>query len=139
MNPKALLVVSAASETVVGAALVAAPSAPVSILLGTALDAGGVVVARVAGAALVALGAACWLTRNEGRGGAGRGVVAAMMVYDVGAAAILLHAGLAVGLAGIGLWPAVVLHLGLAVWCGVCLGVKRVSADTGGTDTSGEA
>ena len=40
-----------------------------------------------------------------------------MLIYDVAAAALLAYAGLALSLVGIALWPAVVLHAALAVWC----------------------
>lgn len=40
-----------------------------------------------------------------------------MVVYNVAAAAILTLAGLGAGPAGIALWPAVVLHAALALWC----------------------
>jgi hypothetical protein len=47
-----------------------------------------------------------------------------VLTYDVGAAVILAYTGLFVNLVGIALWPAVVLHAALAVWCVVCLWVK---------------
>jgi hypothetical protein len=36
---------------------------------------------------------------------------------------------------GVGLWPAVILHLALGIWCFVCL--KRASKPTGIKDTKG--
>lgn len=122
MNPRALLIVTAVIESATGAALVAAPSLPASLLLGSALEGVGPVVARVAGSALIALSVACWLAREAGASVAGRGVVAGLMVYDVGAAAVLVHAGLALGAHGVALWPAVGIHAGMAAWCGACLG-----------------
>ena len=115
---KNLLVVTACLETITGVALMVSPAAPVSLLLGTALDTPvGLVVARVAGAALLALGIACWLARDDGRSVAGRGVVAAMTLYNLAAVTVLLYAGLGLKLSAIGLWSAVVLHITLAVWC----------------------
>jgi hypothetical protein len=119
---KSLLVVTALIEAVAGVALTVSPAPPVSLLLGAALDtAGGLVVARVAGGALLALGLACWLARAGGQDRAARGIVAAMLLYNVAVAAVLAHARLGFKLSGIGLWPAVVLHLALAVWCIACL------------------
>lgn len=119
---KTLLIVSAWLEAVTGVALVASPALPVWLLVGAALDTpAGLVVARVAGAALLSLGLACWLVRDDGRGGAARGLVAAMLLYNVAAVVVLLHARLILNLSGIGLWPAVFLHLALSVWCIGCL------------------
>jgi hypothetical protein len=119
---KSLLIVTAALEAATGLALLIAPSVPASVLLGSPLDThGGMVVARMAGAALLALGIACWLARNDGPNRAVRGLVAAMLLYNSAATAVFVHAGLGLRLSGSGLWPAVVLHLALAVWCIACL------------------
>ncbi len=115
---KNLLVVTACLETITGVALMVSPATPVSLLLGTALDTPvGLVLARVAGSALLALGIGCWLARDDGRSVAGRGLVAAILLYNLAAITVLLYAGLGLKLSGIGLWSAVVLHLTLAVWC----------------------
>jgi len=109
-------------EAATGAALIAAPSVPVALLLGVSLNTlGGLALARVAGAALLSLGLACWLARRDGQSRPGRAVVAAMLVYDIAVVAVLAHAKLGLGATGIGLWPAVVLHAALAVWCMACL------------------
>ncbi|MGO8926713.1 MAG: hypothetical protein ACLQU3_07485 [Limisphaerales bacterium] len=119
---KSLLIVIALLEAVTGVALIVAPAPPVLLLVGAALDTtGGLLVARVAGAALLALGLACWLARNDRQGSAARGIVAAMLLYNVAAVAVLVYAGLGLKLSAIGLWPAVVLHGALACWCVVCL------------------
>jgi hypothetical protein len=119
---KTLLIVTASLEAVTGIALLLSPALPVSLLLGAVLDTpGGVTVARVAGAAVLALGIACWLARDDRQSRAARGVVAAMSLYNVAAVTVLAYAGLALGLSGVALRPAVVLHLILAVWCIACL------------------
>jgi len=88
------------------------------VLLGATLDApAAITVARVAGAALLALGVACWLASYDGQSCAARGVVSAMVLYNLGAAIILGIAGLGSHLVGIGLWPAVVLHAAMTGWC----------------------
>ena len=121
-----LLIVTAAAEAATGAALIAAPAALASLLLGASLvSSGAMTVARVAGVAMLSLGLACWLARDEGRTPAGRAIVAAMLLYNVAVAALLAHGGLALGLDGIALWPAALAHVALAAWCGLALRVPQ--------------
>jgi hypothetical protein len=128
MKSKQLLVVTAAAEAATGLALAILPDLTVSLLLGAPLDSpGGLVVARVAGAALLSLGVACWLARNDALSGTARGLIAAMLLYNAGAAAVLIYAGMVLGLSGIGLWPAVLLHAALAVWCLACLWTRQLN------------
>ncbi len=117
-----LLVVTALLEAVTGLALIVSPAPLVSLLAGVALDTmGGLLVARVAGAALLTLGVACWLARDDCGSRAARGLAAAMLLYNAAVAAVLAYAGIALQLTAIGLWPAIVLHVALALWCVVCL------------------
>jgi hypothetical protein len=117
---KPVLTISAAVESATGLALLVTPSVPASLLLGSRLEATvGLTIARIAGAGLLALGIACWLGRDDAVGA--RTMVATMLFYNTAAAAVFTHAGLGLGLFGLGLWPAVVLHLALAIWCIACL------------------
>jgi len=117
---KPLLTISAAVESATGLALLVAPSVPASLLLGSTLEtAVGSTIARIAGAGLFALGIACWLGRGNAVGA--RTLVVAMLFYNTAAAAVFIHAGLGSGVSALGLWPAVVLHLTLAIWCIACL------------------
>lgn len=78
---KILLIATALLETATGVALMASPAIPVSLLFGAPLDAPvGLTVARVAGAALLTLGLACWLARNDGPSRPGRAVISAMLL-----------------------------------------------------------
>src|SRR5262249_36575021 len=88
-------------------------------------------IARVAGAALLAIGVACWLARGDERSPAQLGLLAGVLIYDVAAAVLLAYAGLVLSMVGIALWPAVVLHTALAVWCVLCLWVRPRGECTG--------
>ena len=44
-----------------------------------------------------------------------------MLTYNIAAVVILGHAGLVSGQSGVGLRPAVLLHMALAAWCVACL------------------
>jgi len=124
---KPLLLATAALEAGVGVGLLAAPSAVAQVLLGATLDSPvAMAVARVAGAALLALGVACWLAASDTESCAARGVVSAMALYNLGAVIILAAAGSQWERAGIALWPAVILHAAMTVWCITSLLRKRV-------------
>jgi hypothetical protein len=119
---KPLLIASALIEVGAGLALVCWPSPMVMLLLGSGLDTpAAVALGRLAGAALFALGIACWLAYYDAQSCAARGLVSAMVLYNLGAVVILGAAGIQARPAGVALWPAVVLHLAMAVWC-----VKRL-------------
>ena len=92
------------------------------LLLGAPLETPvALTVARVGGAGLLALGIACWLARGDTQSRAATGLVVAMLLYDVAAVAVLAFAGIGLGLHSVGLWPAVVLHAMMSVWCVMCL------------------
>jgi hypothetical protein len=92
-NPKSLLSVTGAVEAVTGLALLAAPLIVVELLLGAGPGtAAGVTVSRVAGLAVLALGIACWLGRQDATGRAANGLVLAMLLYNVAVVAILVLA-----------------------------------------------
>jgi hypothetical protein len=115
---KYLLILTALFESATGLALLLAPAFVTSLLFGVGLDTPiAWVVARIAGAALLALGLACWLSRDDGRSRSLTGLIAALLLYNVAATAVLVHAGLGLRLTGIALWPAVATHVALAFWC----------------------
>jgi len=119
---KTLHTVTAVIELGAGLALLCVPSPVGVLLLGSPLDTPTALsVARVGGAGLLSLGVACWLARGDSESRAARGLVAAMLLYNVGAVAILAFAGIGFGLHGVALWPAVVLHAVMTVWCVACL------------------
>jgi hypothetical protein len=127
MDAKKLLIVTAFAETGAGVMLLVSPPLVVALLLGASLDgAAALVVARVAGAALLSLGCACWLARNDATNSAVPALVAAMLLYNGVSVAVLAYAAAGARLVGVLTWPAVALHAALAVWCIVCLRSSRV-------------
>ena len=121
MQLNRLLTVTAALEASTGAALMSAPATVARLLLGAAIDAPGLVVARVAGAALFTIGILCWGASNERSGLAARGFVRTLLFYNVAVFVALAHANVALQLTGIGMLPVVTLHAALAAWCIACL------------------
>ena len=96
-----VLVVAAVGEAAMGAALVIVPSLVGHLLLGAEPTGIAVILARVAGIALVALSVACW---------PGTPLIG-MLTYSAAVTLYLAYVGFADGLSGVLLWPAVVLHV----------------------------
>jgi uncharacterized membrane protein YozB (DUF420 family) len=112
---KSILTITALIEGVTGLALAIMPSLVATILLGTSVtDASAILIARLAGTALITIAVACWLSRSNTQSAV---MVKAMLVYNVFSIVLLAYAVLAEGISGPGLWPAVLLHLGLLIWC----------------------
>jgi hypothetical protein len=114
-----LLAVAAGGEAVTGLALAIDPPLVGRLLLGAEPFGAGLPMSRVAGIALLALGLACWPARDAitRRPPALR----AMSTYSVLAMLYLLSLGVRGEWVGRLLWPAVVLHAALTVWCFVVL------------------
>ena len=117
MVVNSLFATTAVIETGAGLALLCLPSAAANLLLGTPLEASAAfTVARVGGAGLLTLGVACWLARGDAKSSAARGLVTAMVIYNLGVAVILGAAGIGSDRVGVVLWPAVVLHTVMTAW-----------------------
>jgi len=112
-----LLKLTAIIEAATGLGLIAVPAIVVRLLLDAEITGASIPLGRVAGVALLALGVACWLARDDTQSRAARGLVSAMVLYNLGAVIILASAGIGLGFIGIALWPAVILHAAMAVWC----------------------
>src|SRR5262245_17254792 len=105
MSKWELLLVTALVEGVTGIALLAAPSLIVELLLGEGLASPqSLVLGRVAGMALVSISVASQLAARGDRSSAETGLVAGMLVYNVGVPVLLLHATLVSRMHGIALW-----------------------------------
>jgi len=115
---KWVLPFAAVAEAVTGLALLTVPSLIGWLLLGEELTGIAIPVARVAGIALVALGIACW--PGPPRFG--------MLTYSAAVTLYLAYVGVAGGLGGILLWPAVVVHAtltGFLSWAALVRGEAK--------------
>ena len=78
---KSLLTITALIEGVTGLALAIMPSFVVSILLGTLLtDISAILIARLAGVALITIAIACWLSRSNTQSAV---IVKAILAYNI--------------------------------------------------------
>ena len=119
---KNLQTTTAVIEAGAGLALMSIPSAAVALLFGSPLETvAAVTVGRMTGVALLALGVTCWLARGDTQSRTARGLVAGILVYNAGIVILFTFAGLGLRLHGELLWPAVILHTAMTVWCLVCL------------------
>jgi hypothetical protein len=103
-----MLIFAAVAEAATGLALLIVPSLVGQLLLGEELTGITAALARVAGVALIGLGIACWPGAP----------VLGMLTYSTLVALYLAYLGLALGLTGAFLWPAVFLHLVLSILLG---------------------
>jgi hypothetical protein len=99
-----LLAIAAAVEAATGIALLVYPPIVVQLLFANAIAGVGIVVSRLAGIALLALGIACW------PGGGISRPLCGILTYNALATAYLSSIGVRSEWAGPLLWPVVALH-----------------------------
>jgi hypothetical protein len=114
---KHLLTTTAVLELGAGLALLIAPAFAVQMLPGAEISGAAIPLGRVAGAALLALGGACWLARGDATSRAARGLVTALLVYNFPAMLVLGAVGIQSQTAGAVLWLAVIVHAAMGIWC----------------------
>ena len=105
---KKLLILAAVSEALTGVVLLVYPPIVIRLLFDAQISGAGVMVSRIAGMSLIALGLACWPDGNTLRAFFG------MLTYSLLATLYLVYVGVK-GEVGILLWPAVAAHAGLSV------------------------
>jgi hypothetical protein len=119
-----LFIVTAAIELGAGLTLLVAPAVVIRLLFGPAVAVFPAVgVARLTGAALLSLGAACWWARHDERGAASRALVGALLIYN--AAVVALGIVGALGTLGPLQGAAVVVHGAQAIWCARLVADRR--------------
>jgi hypothetical protein len=102
---KALLTITAIIEAGTGVVFAVAPSQGVLLLVGTSSweSPTSLVISRVLAAALLSLGAACWLARDDVQSRSTSGLIVAMLIYNIAAVLILGYARIGQGMPSIGL------------------------------------
>jgi hypothetical protein len=101
---KNLLAFTAAGEAGLGLVLLGYPPIVFKLLFNAEITGAGVVMGRVAGIALIALGAACWPGSDTAKAFWG------MLTYSVLVTLYLAYQGIGGEWVGLLLWPAVALH-----------------------------
>jgi hypothetical protein len=107
-----LLMLAALAEGGTGVILLAYPPIVVRLLLDAEIAGAGVIMSRLAGIALIGLGAACWPGTDTRRAFYG------MVTYSVLAMLYLIYIGVRGEGVGLLLWPGVVVHAILIVLLG---------------------
>ena len=105
---KKLLILAAVSEAATGLVLLVYPTIVVSLLFGAEIQGAGIIMSRLAGIGLLALGVACWPDNLAYR------ALYGMLTFGTLAMLYLAYIGIA-GAKGILLWPAVAVHGALSI------------------------
>jgi len=114
----ALLIITAVLEAATALLLLTVPALVVTALFGWGQPPPeALVVARVAGAAVLSIAVASWTSR---RAAGSAGVVTALLTYNAVVAAVFAYAGALLRMTGWLLWPAVLGHCALGAWCIAC-------------------
>ena len=124
-----LLAATAVIEGGAGVTLVCLPALAIWLLLGVGdPSAEALVFGRIGGLALLSLGIVCGFAHGDTGSRSRRGLLWALLAYNVGASVVIALAGAVMQMSGILLWIAVILHAVMTAWCAASL---RASAATG--------
>jgi hypothetical protein len=129
-----LLAIAAMAETLAGLALILVPDFTIRLLLGGRPDDVGLMVGRVLGVGMLALGVACWGARADSGGAARAGTVGAITLYNAGVGLLLVLFAVTGQASGLVVWIVGLFHLALAA--GFLASQRRLgasSATTSGT------
>jgi hypothetical protein len=113
--PTHLFVVTALLEIGAGMALLVAPAMIITLVFGPSEMQPAAPMGRLAGAALLALGAACWWARHDGDSLASRALMSGLLIYNVAIVGLVFSGSL--GSISPLLWALVVVHGSMALWC----------------------
>ena len=115
MTSTRFFAVTAAMEVGAGLTLMVAPAVVIRLLFGSSEIETGVAMARLAGAALVSIGTACWRARDDGGSAASRGLQSGLLIYNTAVVALVLSGTF--GPLGPLVSAVVLLHGAMALWC----------------------
>lgn len=115
MTPTHLFVVTALIEIGAGVALLVAPAMVITLVFGPSEVQPAAAMAQLAGAALLALGAACWWARHDGGSLASRALISGLLIYNAAVVGLVFSGSL--GSINPLLWALVVVHGSMAFWC----------------------
>jgi hypothetical protein len=105
-----LMIVSGGVEAAFGLSALIVPQVVIGTLFGTEGDATGVALARIVGAATLALGVAALLARDQVETKGGLATAYGLTLYNVLAACLILWTAAVAGLGGAALWGAGLFH-----------------------------
>ena len=123
-----LLAIAAVVETLAGLGLILMPDAMIQLLLGGRTDDVGLMIGRVTGVGMLALGVACWGARADSGSAARAGTVAAIALYNAGAGGLLVLFAVTGQASGLVVWSVGLFHLALAA--GFVASQRRLSASS---------
>ena len=126
MTFKTLMVIKAAACLIIGIPMLVVPKQLLS-LLGVTLGAGGILVARLYGAAILGNLMLTWFGRNVALSGGRRAICIQLLVYDAIGGVVALVATLSGGMNALG-WAAVFVYLFIAFGFGYFLFKKPTAA-----------
>ena len=107
---------SAVMEAVAGLALLLTPNLAITLLLPGPVTNTHLALGRLAGAALLSLGAACWWARADAGSAASRALVVGMSVYNAAVIAVVLTGSFGSPSRPV-LWVVTLVHAAMAAWC----------------------
>jgi hypothetical protein len=120
-----LMIVSGGVEAAFGAWILIVPLVVIGILLGTEADASALALARLLGAATLALGIAALLARDALRSGGGLAAAYGLALYNVPAAFLIFWTASVAGLGGGALWGAGLFHAAMGALFVYALASRR--------------
>jgi hypothetical protein len=115
---------TAVMEAGAGLVLLMAPTVAIALLLPGPVTNTHVALGRLAGAALLSLGTACWWARPDAGSTASRALVAGMAVYNATVIAIVLTGSFG-SLSRPIPWVVILVHGAMAAWCVSLLRSRR--------------